>query len=82
MQWEHDIAGLSLADAVTTLGDATLVEIHASSNIVALAPFIPKVADAADPGNFLVSYTPIAMLGWCLFHQDDMVASNDLPNNM
>ena len=78
MQWQNDITGLPLPDAVTTLGNAALVKVQASSNIVALAPFIPKVADAADPGNFLASYTPIAMLGWCLFHQDDMVASNEL----
>ena len=79
MNWANDITGLPLPDAVTTLGDAALVKVQASSNIVALAPFIPKVADAADPGNFLASYTPIAMLGWCLFHQDDSVASNDIP---
>ena len=72
MNWENDITGLPLADIVTAVGNA-------SSSIVALAPFISKLADAADPGNFLASYTPIAMLGWCLFHQDDTVATNDLP---
>ena len=79
MDWEHDITGLSLADIVTTVGDAALVKIQAGSNIVAFAPFIPKVADAADPGTFLASYTPISILGWCLFHQDDTVAMNDIP---
>ena len=79
MQWEHDITGLTLDGVVTTVGDVALIKIQASSNIVALAPFIPKVADAADPGNFLATYTPISMLGWCLFHQDDTVAMNDLP---
>ena len=79
MEWEHDITGLSLADIVMALGDAALVKIQASSKAVALAPFIPKVADAADPGNFLASYTPISVLGWCLFHQDDTVSMNDLP---
>ena len=79
MNWENDLTGLSLEDLVTTIGDVALIKIQASSNIVALAPFIPKVADASDPGNFLAPYTPIAMLGWCLFHQDDAVASNDVP---
>ena len=55
MNWANDITGLPLPDAVTTLGDAALVKVQASSNIVALAPFIPKVADAADPGNFLAA---------------------------
>ena len=80
MNWENDIAGLPLADIVTTVGDAALIKIQASSNVVALAPFIPKVADATDRGNFLASYTPIAMLGWCLFHQDDTVVRNDGPD--
>ena len=62
MEWENDITGLPLADIVATLGDAALIKIQASSNIVALAPFIPKTADVTDPGNFLASYTPIAML--------------------
>ena len=79
MEWEHDITGLLLADVVTTVGDVALVNRQVSSNIVALAPFIPKVADAADPGYFLASYTLISILGWCLFHQDDTVAMNDLP---
>ena len=79
MNWENDITGLPLEDVVTAIGSAALIKIQASSNIVALAPFIPKVADASDPGNFLASYTPIAMLGWCLFHQDDTVAINDVP---
>ena len=79
MEWENDITGLPLADIVATLGDAALIKIQASSNIVALAPFIPKTADVTDPGNFLAAYTPIAMLGWCLFHQDDAVAANDVP---
>ena len=79
MEWEHDITSLSIDDIVTTLGNAAVIKIQASSNIVALAPFIPKVADAADPGNFLASYTPVAVLGWCLFHQDDSVSMNDIP---
>ena len=79
MDWEHDLTGLPIEDLTTTIGDHALIKLQASSNIVALAPFIPKVADAADPGNFLASYTPIAMLGWCLFHQDDSVAINDVP---
>ena len=53
MNWENDLTGLSLEDLVTTIGDVALIKIQASSNIVALAPFIPKVADASDPGNFL-----------------------------
>ena len=79
MNWEHDITGLTLDDVVTSVGDVALIKIQASSNIVALAPFIPKVADAADPGTFVATYAPISMLGWCLFHQDDTVALNDLP---
>jgi hypothetical protein len=79
MEWGNDITGLPLAGIVTAVGNAALIKNQASSNIVALAPFIPKTADVTDPGNFLASYTPIAMLGWCLFHQDDTVASNDVP---
>ena len=79
MNWEHDITGLPLNDVVTTIGDAALVKIQANSHIVALAPFIPKEADAADPGTFIAAYAPISMLGWCLFHQDDSVALNNKP---
>ena len=64
---------------MATIGDRALVKVQAGSQLIVLAPFIPKLADAADPGNVLVSYAPIATLGWALFHQDDSVASNEVP---
>ena len=79
MDWEHAITGLTLDDVVTSVGDIAHIKILACSHIVAIAPFIPKAADAADPGTFLATYTPIAMLGCGLFHQDDTVALNASP---
>ena len=64
---------------MATIGDRALVKVQAGSQLIVLAPFIPEQADAADPGNFLASYAPIATLGWALFHQDDSVAPNEVP---
>ena len=79
MDWNTPIAGLSHADVVAAIGDQALVKVQADSQIIVLAPFVPKEADASDPGNFLASYAPIAVLGWTLFHQDDSVSLNEVP---
>ena len=64
---------------MATIGTRAIVKIQADSQIIGLAPFVPKEADASDPGNFLASYAPIAVLGWGLFHQDDSVSLNEVP---
>ena len=79
MDWETPIAGLSPADVTATIGNQAVIKIQADSQLIVLAPFIPKQADATDPGNFLASYAPIAVLGWALFHQDDSVSLNEVP---
>ena len=79
MDWATPITGLSPADVVATIGNRALIKIQADSQVIVLAPFVPKEADAADPGNFLASYAPIAVLGWALFHQDDSVSDNEVP---
>ena len=79
MDWETPIADLSPADVVATIGNRAIVKIQADSQLIVLAPFVPKEADATDPGNFLASYAPIAVLGWALFHQDDPVSLNEVP---
>ena len=79
MDWDTPITGLSPADVVATIGNRALVKRQVDRQLIVLSPFIPKQADAADPGNFLSSYAPIAILGWALFHQDDSVAPNEVP---
>ena len=79
MDWGTPITGLSPADVVATIGNRALVKIQAGSQLIVLAPFVPKQADAADPGNVLASCAPIAIIGWALFHQDDSVAPNEVP---
>ena len=79
MDWATPITGLSPADVVAAIGNRALIKIQADSQVIVLAPFVPKEADAADPGNFLASYAPIAVLGWALFHQDDSVSGNEVP---
>ena len=79
MDWGTPITGLSPADVVTTIGKCAFVKVQADSQLIVLAPFVPKQADAAGPSNVLSSYALIAILGWALFHQDDSVALNEVP---
>ena len=84
MDWHAATDGLSVVDATEALADDSLVKIPTASVVCCMPGMLPMKPDPDREGAFLCEYVPIAMLGWCVVHQDDDNAANDsqLPSRL